>query len=226
MPRDDTVNSLINQLKDSTLLANNVSNSNLEDFNLPKEELEQFVINNAGRLILECMETMQNYKDMITTAPNSEDVGAYSDLVSASTKALESLNKIIVQDKRSQTTITAKKLDMESKKQLIEILERKQIVNNIKLIKGDVTKTIPKFIKNNPRLKISFLNLDTDAYEPAVIILENLYPKIVKGGILLLDNYKSWPGETKAVDEYFKNKKIKIQKFDFSKSPHYIIKNS
>jgi len=113
-----------------------------------------------------------------------------------------------------------------SKKQLIEILERKQIVNNIKLIKGDVTKTIPKFIKNNPRLKISFLNLDTDAYEPAVIILENLYPKIVKGGILLLDNYKSWPGETKAVDEYFKNKKIKIQKFDFSKSPHYIIKNS
>ena len=120
MAQDDTVNSLINQLKDASVLASNVSNSNLEDFNLPKEELEQFVINNAGRLILECMETIQNYKDMITTAPNSEDVGAYSDLVSSSTKALESLNKIIVQDKRSQTTLTAKKLEMESKKQLID----------------------------------------------------------------------------------------------------------
>lgn len=87
-------------------------------------------------------------------------------------------------------------------------------------------KTVPEFVKNNPRIKISLLNLDTDAYEPAVTILENLYPKIVKGGILLLDDYKNWPGETKAVDEYFKNKKIKIQKFDFSKSPHYIIKNS
>ena len=69
-----------------------------------------------------------------------------------------------------------------------------------------------------------WLNLDTDIYEPAVTILDTLYPRIVKGGILILDDYKVFPGETKAVNEYFKGKKIKIEKFPFSSTPHYIIK--
>jgi hypothetical protein len=111
-----------------------------------------------------------------------------------------------------------------SKNQLLEILKNKRLDKKIELIQGDVTKTIPKYIEKNPKLKISFLNLDTDVYEPAVTILENLYPKLAKGGILLLDDYKIFPGETKAVDEYFKNKNVKINKFPFSKTPHYIIK--
>ena len=41
-----------------------------------------------------------------------------------------------------------------------------------------------------------------------MIILENLYPRITKGGILMLDDYGTHPGETKAVDEYFQNKNI------------------
>lgn len=110
-----------------------------------------------------------------------------------------------------------------SKNQLKQILELKGI-ENFELIKGDVTTTIPKFLEKNSKLKISLLNLDTDAYEPAVSILKNFFPKIVKGGILLLDDYNIWPGETKAVNDYFKGGKIKIQKFNFSKTPHYIVK--
>tara|TARA_B110000495_G_C22920262_1_gene537630 strand:- start:60 stop:719 length:660 start_codon:yes stop_codon:yes gene_type:complete len=111
-----------------------------------------------------------------------------------------------------------------SKTQLLQTLKRKKLNEKIELIPGDITSTIPKYIKRNPKMKISFLNLDTDIYEPAVTILECLYPKLVKGGILLLDDYGVFPGETKAVDEYFKGKNIKINKFPFSKTPHYIIK--
>jgi hypothetical protein len=111
-----------------------------------------------------------------------------------------------------------------SEKQLNEILVNKGIKKKVVLVKGDITKTIPKFVKQNPKLKISLLNLDVDMYEPSKTILEELYPKITKGGILILDDYKTWPGETKAVDEYFKDKKIKIKKLPFAKSPYYIIK--
>lgn len=110
-----------------------------------------------------------------------------------------------------------------SENQLKKVFKKKNI-SNIELIKGDVIETIPQFLKTHPKLKISMLNLDTDVYEPAVTILEKFYPKIIKDGILILDDYKVWPGETKAVDEYFKNKKIKIQRFQYSKTPHYIIK--
>ena len=67
--------------------------------------------------------------------------------------------------------------------------------------------------------------VDTDIYEPAVTILEHLYPKIVKGGICVLDDYSTFPGETKAVDEYFKDQNIKIHKFPFCMTPCYIVKD-
>lgn len=111
------------------------------------------------------------------------------------------------------------------KKQLIDILKQQGIYENIELIKGDINYTVPKYIKDHPELKISLLNLDTDIYEPARTILENLYPKIVKGGILMLDDYGVFPGETKAVDEYFKDKNVEIKKLALNKTPCYIVKN-
>jgi len=56
------------------------------------------------------------------------------------------------------------------------------------------------------------------------VILENFYPRLTKGGVLILDDYGVFPGETKAVNEFLRNKKIKIRKFNFRKTPTYIIK--
>ena len=114
--------------------------------------------------------------------------------------------------------------DSISKDQLFQILNQKNLNRHLNLIEGDITKTVPDYVKTNPELKISLLNLDTDIYEPAVSILENLYPRITKGGILMLDDYGTHPGETKAVDEYFQNKNIEIKKFPFAMTPCYIIK--
>ncbi|MFT4304533.1 MAG: TylF/MycF/NovP-related O-methyltransferase [Candidatus Woesearchaeota archaeon] len=111
-----------------------------------------------------------------------------------------------------------------SKEQLEEVLQNKGTNSNIELIKGDISRTVPQYVLDNPHLKISLLNLDTDIYEPAVTILEHLWPRIVKGGILILDDYGTFPGETKAVDDFFKDKNIRIQKFPFCMTPCYIIK--
>lgn len=108
--------------------------------------------------------------------------------------------------------------------QMTRVLEYKKCDRFVELVEGDICKTVPKYLKNNPQLKISLLNLDTDIYEPAVTILENLYPRIEKGGVLILDDYGTFPGETKAVDEYFKDKNFKIYKFPFCMTPCYIIK--
>ena len=110
-----------------------------------------------------------------------------------------------------------------STNQLEKILKQKKIGKNVELVKGDITKTIPNYLQKHPRLKISLLNLDVDLYEPSKVILENFYPRLVKGGVIILDDYGVFPGETKAVHEFFK-KKTKIQQFKFRKSPSYIIK--
>lgn len=134
-------------------------------------------------------------------------------------------NKFLLDGKPREQFISAAGEQSISKSQIIKVLKHKSVLKNTELIKGDITKTVPHYVKLHPKLKISFLNLDVDMYEPSMTILEYLYPKIVKGGVLVLDDYRTWPGETKAVDEYFQDKNVKIQRFQFCKTPSYIIKS-
>jgi hypothetical protein len=112
-----------------------------------------------------------------------------------------------------------------SKSQLFKILNDKNCSNSVELISGDICNTIPEYVEKTPDLKISLLNLDVDIYEPSVIILEYLFPLIVKGGILILDDYGSFPGETKAVDEYFSDQSVEICKLPHCATIHYVIKS-
>lgn len=110
-----------------------------------------------------------------------------------------------------------------SKKELDFHLENKGF-RNFELIEGDILKTIPEFLAANRSKKISLLHIDVDVYEPTKIILENLWDKVVKGGILVLDDYGTVEGETKAVDEFFAGQNITIHKPRFNYIPSYIIK--
>ena len=130
----------------------------------------------------------------------------------------------ISSDHKRRKILLSEGKDGISEKQLTGILKRKGLEKNIKLIKGDITETVPKYLKSNPKLKISLLNLDVDFYEPSMSILKNFYPRLSKHGILMLDDYGVWDGETMAVKQYFKGKKIKIRKSSYSKTPSYIIK--
>jgi len=104
-------------------------------------------------------------------------------------------------------------------------MHKKKIEQNVTLIPGDICLTVPEFASRNKDLKIALLNIDVDIYEPAVVVLQHLYPMVAKGGIILLDDYNKFPGETKAVNDYFKDKQVTIQNFPFSAYPYFIIKN-
>lgn len=112
-----------------------------------------------------------------------------------------------------------------SKERLLSHLEHKECQGNVKLVAGDICQTVPKFCEENPQFRISLLNLDVDIYEPSKVILEHLYPRLVPGGVLLLDDYGVFPGETKAIEDYFSDKpKVRIQKLPHSCTPAFIVK--
>lgn len=98
-------------------------------------------------------------------------------------------------------------------------------VKNVELVKGNILETLPVYLKENPHLKISLLHIDTDVYEPSKLALELLFDCVVPGGLIVLDDYGTVEGETKAVDEFFVNKNYEIKKFPFSHTkPSFIIK--
>ena len=69
-------------------------------------------------------------------------------------------------------------------------------------VQGDVMETIP----NSDHERIALLRLDTDWYKSTKHELENLYPKVSTGGIIICDDYVAWGGARKAIDEYFRER--------------------
>tara|TARA_E500000318_G_C3536242_1_gene202678 strand:- start:49 stop:501 length:453 start_codon:yes stop_codon:yes gene_type:complete len=114
---DIVVDDLISQLKGATKASKEIENN---EFNLDKEELEKFLLNYSGKLIKGTVDYVEEVKQFITSAPDSRDVDALSKLVGASASAIESLNKILLQDKANEAKIQVKQMDIESKKELQE----------------------------------------------------------------------------------------------------------
>ncbi len=144
-PGKNDIKSLLEQLKGTTKLAN----TKPPEFTLEKEELEQFILNNTGRLINDSMQTIDSIKDYIISAPEPEDVHSLAELYKASTGAIEALNKILLQQQKSQTQIAVKNMDIQSKQALAEKRDEKltftreevmeQLMNSGQIIDAEIS---------------------------------------------------------------------------------------
>ena len=96
---------------------------------------------------------------------------------------------------------------------------KKQFVSSEKFVKNNVLKKfkfvntykgwIPNRFGEVKNKKFSFVHIDVDLYKPTLDSLKFFYPKLVKGGIILCDDYNSsvFPGAKQAWDSFFYKKK-------------------
>lgn len=70
---------------------------------------------------------------------------------------------------------------------------------NVSIVKGWFEKTLPAaaFPKG-----IAILRMDADWYTPTMQILHSLFPAVNIGGLILIDDYYTWEGCSKAVHDY------------------------
>lgn len=114
--------------------------------------------------------------------------------------------------------------DFVSKQDIYSSLEHKGI-SNVELVQGNIDNTIDEYLFQNPHTRIALLHIDTDTYEPAKVGLEKLFDRVVKGGIIIFDDYATIEGKTIAVDEFLADKDYIISKLPLSHhKPSYIVK--
>jgi hypothetical protein len=84
----------------------------------------------------------------------------------------------------------------------------------VHMIEGPVEETVPARAPD----RIAILRLDTDWYASTRHELEHLYPRLVPGGVLLLDDYGHYAGARRAVDEYFaaRGERPLLQRIDYT----------
>jgi len=115
----------------------------------------------------------------------------------------------------------------EDLKQAIEIFDYDRALNHLDkvfLIKGDIRKTSVDYLQENPQTVIRILSLTMNFYEPTLIALESLYPKLSKGGIVICNGLNYASGATKALDEYLGISNLKLKTFDFYPNITYFVK--
>ena len=88
--------------------------------------------------------------------------------------------------------------------------------HRISMVKGLFSDTL--------RIKgpVALAHIDADWFDSVMVCLEQIAPRLVKGGALVIDDYYNWSGCRDAVDLYFKDRMVE---FDFiRKSRLHIVK--
>jgi len=131
------IGDLVDQLKNAEKYLKKPEKAE-EEFNLDPEELEKFILNNAGKLVKKSIDMVDEVKQYVETAPESRDVSSLSELINASSSAIETLSKILVQNKRDKTQKEVKQMDIDGKKQLMQgefnakmMLSRDDVMNEL-----------------------------------------------------------------------------------------------
>ncbi len=85
-------------------------------------------------------------------------------------------------------------------------------MEHVHLIKGRVEDTLPVSAPD----RIALLRLDTDFYASTAHELKHLYPRLAAGGVMIVDDYGAWKGARQAVDEYFRDIPVLLQRLDWT----------
>ena len=117
--------------------------------------------------------------------------------------SFEGLSDILEEDKpENQKIYQNKKGDLKANLESVENLFKN--FKNVNIVKGWIPKV---FDLLNEKNKYKFVHIDVDLYQPTLDSLNYIYEKVVSGGIIITDDYRSpsFPGNQKAWDKFFKS---------------------
>lgn len=177
----------------------------LETKHLPGDIVEVGVFKGSG------MATFVKFLEIFMNNSNKKVIGFDIFDTAESSFILETKDTVI--DKNSMETVYSKvakdELSLEAVTERLESISD-NVSDKIKLIKGDVQDTIPKFLHDNPGFRASLIYIDVDIERPTYHALVNLWDRLLPGGVILFDEYEYHLfSESVGVDKFLSEKGIK-----------------
>lgn len=131
---DNAVNDILTQLKGTVPAAKKQT----EEEPLTKDQLEEFIIKNSGKLITKSLNIVDDVKDFVIAGSDSKDVAALAELINATSSAIDTLNRVYISDENNKTRVHVKQMDIESRER-INITDNK---TKILLSREDIMKAL------------------------------------------------------------------------------------
>ena len=121
--------------------------------NITEDNINDYILQKTGNLIDAGLGAVSDLKDFVVQGQNPDEIAALSELISSTTKAIEALNRINLQNKKAKTDKELKTMDIEGRKAIAGSLPGANITNNtVNLVasREEIFKQILNDIKDEP----------------------------------------------------------------------------
>lgn len=98
--------------------------------NINEDNINDYILQKTGNLIDAGLGAVNDLKDFVVQGQNPDEIAALSELISSTTKAIEALNKINLQNKKAKTDKELKAIDIEGRKAVAGMLPGNNVTNN------------------------------------------------------------------------------------------------
>jgi len=151
MDSSEEIDNIIDQLK-SDAVPKQISESKQKEIEeLNDDNVSDYVYKKTAEVIEVGLQTVNNLKDLVTSGQDPREISALAQLISATTKAIDNLNKINLQTKQHKNNLEVAKVEASGNKMLgtgpqtnnILIATRDEIMN--KFLEGGKSGKKEKF---------------------------------------------------------------------------------
>lgn len=118
-----------------------------------EDNINDYILQKTGNLIDAGLGAVSDLKDFVVQGQNPDEIAALSELISSTTKAIEALNRINLQNKKAKTDKELKTMDIEGKKAIAGSLPGANITNNtVNLVasREEIFKQLLNDVKDEP----------------------------------------------------------------------------
>jgi hypothetical protein len=121
-----------------------VPSSNFQDV-----DVNQYFLNKSKAVIEAGVNAIQDLSPYVTQGQNPDEIAALAELMSATTKALDTLNKGNLIDKKAAKDEKLKHIDIQGKKELLELQPSKNVTHNTNVLVASREEIMQKLFGKN-----------------------------------------------------------------------------
>ena len=97
---------------------------------LTEEDLHAYMLKRASTLVDLSLNAVEELKPYVMQGTNPEEIAALAEVMNASSRAMENLNKLLLQKKKFENDVKLKHVDFEFKKEIALMEPKAQTINN------------------------------------------------------------------------------------------------
>jgi len=124
---------------------------------ITEENINDYILQKTGNLVEAGLGAVEDLKDFVVQGQNPDEIAALSELISSTTKAIEALNRINLQNKKAKTDKELKTMDIEGKKAIANSLPSSITNNTLNVVasREEIFKHLLNQTTNNDSIEIA-----------------------------------------------------------------------